>query len=57
MTDNPVYLPRGHEECAIPGWYFIDETSRYDGPYRTKGAAEQALKWYIEYINNGPKEK
>ena len=57
MIDNPVYLPNGHEENTIPGWYFVDETDRYDGPYRTKESAKQALEWYREYLNNGPKEK
>ena len=56
MIDNPVYLPNGHEECTIPGWYFIDEADTYDGPYRTKESAEQALEWYMEYLNK-PKEK
>jgi hypothetical protein len=57
MIDNPVYLPNGHEECTIPGWYFFDEAYVWDGPYRTKESAEQALDWYRDYIVNRPKEK
>ena len=57
MIDNPVYLENGWGECPIPGWYYIDETDTHDGPYRTKVSAKQALEWYRDYMNNGPKEK
>ena len=58
MIENPVYLSNGHEECQIPGWYFIVETDIYDGPYKTKVSAEQALNWYIQYhLSNDHKEK
>ena len=58
MIENPVYLPNGHEESQIPGWYFIDEADTYLGPYRTRELAAQALTWYVKhYLSNEHKEK
>ena len=57
MKEGITYLPYGWEESPVPGWFFIDESDMYVGPYRTKELAEQALEWYADYLTNGPKEK
>jgi hypothetical protein len=57
MIDNPVYLPHGHEESQIPGWYFVNEASVYEGPYLTETATFEAKQWYYDIYLNGPKEQ
>ena len=57
MNDSIVYLPNGHEESPIPGWYFVNEASIYEGPYLNKSLAEEAYNWYYTVYLNGPKGK
>jgi hypothetical protein len=57
MNDSVVYLTNGHEESPVPGWYFVNEASVYEGPYLNKTLAQEAFDWYYTIYLNGPKGK
>jgi hypothetical protein len=44
IDDNPQYAD---------GWYFSDECSQFNGPYKTKEEAEKALADYSDELTNG----
>ena len=33
-----------------PGWYFVDETDDFQGPYKTRKATEVAMETYINWL-------
>lgn len=38
------------EEMFAPGFYFVDETSAFNGPYSTLEEAQAALQEYVEHL-------
>lgn len=49
MTTELVYWnPRGTSE---EGWYFVDETFSYVGPYETSDRARKMRQKYAEFLS------
>lgn len=55
MRENPFLHRGGRIKADFPiepaGWYWWDETGFYNGPYTTRGAAQQALFAYEDESN------
>lgn len=51
---NVVYWA-GNGRCSSPGFYFVDETCDFVGPYITDGDAAEALAAYVDWLDGiGP---
>ena len=48
MRDSIVHLEKDDEFAE--GYYFIDETSRYQGPFATREQAEDRFNDYCDYL-------
>jgi hypothetical protein len=51
MIPEVVFL-EVQENIDTPGWYYVDETENYNGPFATEALAKASRTCYLRSLNS-----